>query len=82
MLLSLPDLPLLKSIRLDYWSLCGDGDNRGCVKEKCPSVFLNQLIMKGVPLVDLPSLTHLDAKDGCFQDIGIISLESMGVYVL
>ena len=46
-LLSLPDLPLLKSIRLDYWSLCGDGDNRGCVKEKCPSVFLNQLIMKG-----------------------------------
>ena len=26
--------------------------------------------------------THLDAKDGCFQDIGIISLESMGVYVL
>ena len=47
MLLSLPDLPLLKSIRLDYWSLCGDGDNRGCVEEKCPSVFLNQLIMKG-----------------------------------
>ena len=37
---------------------------------------------RGVPLVDLPSLTHLDAKDGCFQDIGIISLESMGVYVL
>ena len=44
------------------------------MKEKCPSVFLNQLIMK-----DFPSLTHLDAKDGCFQDIGIISLENVNL---
>ena len=79
-----PDLASLQSIRLGDWSVSGDGSYKGIVKENRPSAFLNRLVMKGggrerVRYVDLPSLTRLEAKSGCFQDIGYVSLESANV---